>query len=292
MGNTKPTAVYQDVTPQMAHVWLTHNTNNYRKLSSANIKNLKDELIGGVWMATTQGVGFDVNGVLVDGQNRLTAILQTGITAEDMLVCYNLPEDAKFKIDVGRKRTLADHTQLPSKVIATVRVPFRAMGHTGNYINNLTFMRKYLEGSLGKLAIELHGICPDVRGVVGHGIRSGLIMSILSGKITRKQGLRMFESLAKLRKNNKNVYLEKSLVKRRKIEATLPNLLSSLIEKMDQDIIPLYDDKTGKFVDATDVREKASKLMFLAMQAFDPALNSSEEFVSPSRTEVERVLDI
>ena len=266
MGNIKPTAVYQDVTPQMAHVWLTHNTNNYRKLSSANIKNLKAELTGGVWMATTQGVGFDTNGVLVDGQNRLTAILQTGITAEDMLVCYNLPEDAKFKIDVGRGRSIADHTQLPTKVIATVRVPLRSLGLIGN-LNNLTFMRKYLEGDLGKLAIELHGICSDVRGVVGHGIRAGLIISILSGKITRKQGLRMFESLTKLRKNNKNVYLEKSLVKRRKIEATLPNLLSSLIEK-------------------------ASKLMLLAIQAFDPALNSSEEFVSPSRTEVERVLDI
>lgn len=291
MGNIKPTAVYQDVTPQMAHVWLTHNTNNYRKLSSANIKNLKAELTGGVWMATTQGVGFDTNGVLVDGQNRLTAILQTGITAEDMLVCYNLPEDAKFKIDVGRGRSIADHTQLPTKVIATVRVPLRSLGLIGN-LNNLTFMRKYLEGDLGKLAIELHGICSDVRGVVGHGIRAGLIISILSGKITRKQGLRMFESLTKLRKNNKNVYLEKSLVKRRKIEATLPNLLSSLIEKMDQGIIPVYDDKTGKFVDATDVREKASKLMLLAIQAFDPALNSSEEFVSPSRTEVERVLDI
>ena len=291
MGNIKPTAVYQDVTPQMAHVWLTHNTNNYRKLSSANIKNLKAELTGGVWMATTQGVGFDTNGVLVDGQNRLTAILQTGITAEDMLVCYNLPEDAKFKIDVGRGRSIADHTQLPTKVIATVRVPLRSLGLIGN-LNNLTFMRKYLEGDLGKLAIELHGICSDVRGVVGHGIRAGLIISILSGKITRKQGLRMFESLTTLRKNNKNVYLEKSLVKRRKIEATLPNLLSSLIEKMDQGIIPVYDDKTGKFVDATDVREKASKLMLLAIQAFDPALNSSEEFVSPSRTEVERVLDI
>ena len=291
MGNINPTAVYQDVTPQMAHVWLTHNTNNSRKLSSANIKNLKAELTGGVWMATTQGVGYDTNGVLVDGQNRLTAILQTGITAEDMLVCYNLPEYAKFKIDVGRGRSIADHTQLPTKVIATVRVPLRSLGLIGN-LNNLTFMRKYLEGDLGKIAIELHGICSDVRGVVGHGIRAGLIISILSGKITRKQGLRMFESLTKLRKNNKNVYLEKSLVKRRKIEATLPNLLSSLIEKMDQGIIPVYDDKTGKFVDATDVREKASKLMLLAIQAFDPALNSSEEFVSPSRTEVERVLDI
>ena len=187
MGNIKPTAVYQDVTPQMAHVWLTHNTNNYRKLSSANIKNLKAELTGGVWMATTQGVGFDTNGVLVDGQNRLTAILQTGITAEDMLVCYNLPEDAKFKIDVGRGRSIADHTQLPTKVIATVRVPLRSLGLIGN-LNNLTFMRKYLEGDLGKLAIELHGICSDVRGVVGHGIRAGLIISILSGKITRKQG--------------------------------------------------------------------------------------------------------
>ena len=292
MANNNPTAQYQDVTPAMAGQYLKANTNNPRKLSKANLSKLKVELRGGLWMATTQGIGFDTEGVLVDGQHTLTAIRETGITASDLLVCYNLSPASRYKIDVGRKRDLSDHTGIPSKIIATVRVPFRAMGSFQQKVNNLTFMKPYLEGEIGKLSAELHSICKDVRGVVGHGVRAGVIMSIMSKHITKKQGLALFSTLCTLRKNNKGSYMEKSLKVRRAAQSQLPTLLLSLVEKMEQGITPVYDDKTGKFIDATDVREQASKIMFLAMQAFDPACNQGEEFTSPSHTDVAKALDV
>ena len=292
MANNNPTAQYQDVTPAMAGQYLRANTNNPRKLNKANLSRLKVELRGGLWMATTQGVGFDTEGVLVDGAHTLTAIKETGVTANNLLVCYNLSPTSRYKIDVGRKRDLSDHTGISPKVIATVRVPFRAMGSFQQRVSSLTFMKPYLEGEIGALSTELHSICKDVRGVVSHGVRAGVIMSIMSKRITKKQGLALFSLLATLRKNNKGSYMEKSLKVRRSAQAKLPTLLLSLVEKIEQGITPVYDDKTGKFIDATDVREQASKVMFLAMQAFDPACNQGEEFTSPSHTEVAKALDV
>jgi hypothetical protein len=290
--NNIPTAQYQNVTPAMAAQYLKANTNNPRKLNKMNLKRLKTELTGGLWVATTQGVGFDTDGVLVDGQHTLTAIVDTGVTAENLLVCYNLSPKSRYKIDVGRKRDLSDHTGIHPKVIATVRVPFRAVGSFKTKANNLTFMEPYLNGELGNLSQDLHNICKDVRGVMSHGVRAGLILSIMSGNISKTEGIKLFTTLTKLRKNNNGSYLTRSLKQRRAAQNKLPNLLLSLVEKIEQGIVPVYDDKTGKFVDATDVREQASKIMFLSMQAFDPKRNKGEEFTSPSHTDVTNALEV
>jgi hypothetical protein len=282
MKNTQLKAEFMTITPSLAGIWLKSNTNNYRKVSKIHVKNLKDELTGNVWMTTCQGIGFDTNGTLVDGQNRLTAIVESGVTVEDQLVCFNLPVDSKYKIDVGRKRSLSDHTGIHSKVITTVRVPFRALGNFQGRCSNLTFMKPYLEGQMGQLAQELYDMCSDTRGITNQGVRAGLVMAIMGGKISKSRGLELFEKLSKLRKNNAGQYLQRSISKRREIQSELPNLLVSLIEKIEQGITPVYDDKTAKFVDATDVREQASKVMFLAVQAFDPNHNQKDEFCAPS----------
>ena len=279
---TAATASFDYVTPEKAAFMLTSNVDNYRnRLNRKHINNLKNELMLGEWKATTQGIGFDTNGVLVDGQHRLTAIVESGVTAQ-LLVCYNLQPDSKLKVDVGKKRSMTDLTGLSGTVIATVRVPFRAVGNINNDATNLTFMKPYLDGHLGQLSEELFDICRSTTGIMGVGMRAGLIMAIMSGKISKREGLSLFRKVAQLRKNNKGVYLNKSITARRKIESSLPVLLSSLIEKMHQGITPVYNDKTGQFVDATDVREQASKIMFLSMQAFDNSVNTNEEFSSPS----------
>lgn len=291
MGNELK-AEFMEITPSIAKLWLQRNINNYRKVNKSHVHNLKRELTGGVWMATSQGIGFDTHGVLVDGQNRLTAIVESGVTVPNQLVVFNLPHDSKYKIDMGRKRTLSDHTGVHSKVITTVRVPFRAMGNFSSVSSNLTFMEPYITGELGQLAQGLYDICTDTRGVTCQGIRAGLIMSIMSGSISRDEGFDMFTKISKLRKNNDGAYLTRSISERRAITQSLPNLLVSLIEKIEQGITPVYDDKTAKFVDATDVREQASKLMFLAMQAFDNSINSNEEFSTPSFKKVEANLNL
>ena len=282
-------AQYETINHIRARHYLTSNTDNYRKLKLWHVQALKNELRLGEWVPTAHGIGFDTNGVLIEGQHRLTAIAESCITAT-LLVCYNLPPESKNKHDTGCKRTLADFTGLNNAVLATIRVPFRAMGNFRNTALSYTFIKPYIDGQLGQLSKELFNICSSTCGIVGVGVRSGLIMSIMSDKITKEEGFELFKKVAQLRKNTKGVYLNKSIAERRQIESNLPVLLTSLIEKMHQGITPVYDDKTGQFVDATEVREQGSKIMFLAMQAFDNSVNTKEEFVSPNYAQVAEVL--
>ena len=279
-------AKYEKITPNRATKLLEHNTDNYRmSISNSTLENLVYELTKGQWKATTQGIGFDTNGVLVDGQHRLMAIQKSGITVDKQLVCYGL------KIDVGKKRTLADLSQISSRIISTIRIPFRFVYGSGNKTMSLTYMEPYIKGDLGRLTKKLHKMCPAYYGILSAGMRAGLMMAIMSGKISEKEGLQMFGKLTKLRQNSKGQYLNTSIKSRREIEESLPLLLVSLLEKIRQGLVPVF---TGtEYVDKDyDVRERSSKIMLVAMQAFDNTINDQEEFTSPCYNTISDVLGI
>ena len=281
-------AKYEKITPKRAAQLLESNTDSFGKvtnyrtcMSKSNLDNLVRELIAGEWKATTQGIGFDTNGTLVDGQHRLTAIIKSGITVDQQLICYGLQPISKNKIDIGKKRSLADLTGICGKIISTMRVPFRFVHGNSNATMSLTFMQPYIDGDLGRLAQKLHKICPSYFGIMNSGMRAGLIMAIMSKNISEKDGLSMFKKMSQLRQNHKKQYMNKTLKSRREAEKALPLLLVSLIEKLQQGLIPVYDGSAYHDVDY-DVRERASKLMLLSMQAFDNSINYQEEFTAPS----------
>src|SRR5438046_2404287 len=56
-----------------AEQWLAANTAN-RPLSRSTVRGFADAMRSGEWLVTHQGVAFDTDGVLVDGQHRLAAI--------------------------------------------------------------------------------------------------------------------------------------------------------------------------------------------------------------------------
>lgn len=95
------------VTSPMAQVMLSRNTRN-RKPRASDVTHygnaMKEE---GGWLLTHQSLAFDVNGVLVDGQQRLGAIVESGRTADLFIMCGMPPESFEV-VDTGRKRTAAD----------------------------------------------------------------------------------------------------------------------------------------------------------------------------------------
>tara|TARA_R110002020_G_scaffold93000_1_gene224609 strand:- start:626 stop:1534 length:909 start_codon:yes stop_codon:yes gene_type:complete len=300
---TLPTAQYKEITPEIATEMLAKNKRNYRKLSKTKVEVLARELRANQWLPTTQGVGFDTDDKLIDGQHRLSAIISTNITVPSMLVCYGLKPLAAEKIDVGNKRTFADITKLPNVVIASVRVPFRAVlsgnGRMGIVkgrpasTTDLTFMKDYLFGKIGQLNLEMAKVCTSTHGVLNVGIRAGIALSIMNGTCSEEEGLDTFNKLVDLRQNAKGVFINRSLSKRREIEATLPLLLQSLIEKIRQGLTPVYDQKTGTYTDVKETpRELATKLMFLTMQALDSTMNEEENFVSPCHATVVKTLNL
>ena len=87
------------VTPNLAAQWLETNSNN-RPLSKPYVEELARYLLNGTFQTTHQGIAFDNQDRLRDGQHRLTAIVQTGIAvrllvATGLTWCINHPEEAK-----------------------------------------------------------------------------------------------------------------------------------------------------------------------------------------------------
>jgi hypothetical protein len=95
------------VTPEIAERMLQRNTSN-RKLREGKVQRHVQAINNNTWHLTHQGIAFDTDGNLVDGQHRLHAIMRTGKTVQ-ILVTYGLPPETFFAIDQGDRRTTADH---------------------------------------------------------------------------------------------------------------------------------------------------------------------------------------
>lgn len=95
------------VTPTLAEQWLDHNDNN-RKIRRSDVEKLKRDLTAGKFLENGDTFRFDVDGILIDGQHRATAIYESGI-ATHAVVVTNLPHEAQRTIDDNLKRTMADH---------------------------------------------------------------------------------------------------------------------------------------------------------------------------------------
>lgn len=105
-----PVTEYVAVTPRMAEEWLKANTGN-RRISEAVVEAYAQDMRAGAWKLTHQGIGFDTNGRLVDGQHRLTAILKAGFPVM-MAVTRGLSVSAQEVVDAQKPRSVADQLGL------------------------------------------------------------------------------------------------------------------------------------------------------------------------------------
>jgi hypothetical protein len=100
------------ITPDKAREFLKKNKGN-RPIRASWVENLAGMIQRGEWETTHQGIAFDEDGNLLDGQHRLNAIIAAG-KAVDMLVTTGLDKDVFKHIDGGRVRTPADRLKLLS----------------------------------------------------------------------------------------------------------------------------------------------------------------------------------
>jgi hypothetical protein len=96
----------QTVTPVRAAQMLAANTVN-RPLSRPTVRLLAEAMRRGDWVVTHQGIAFDVNGVLVDGQHRLAAIIEADVAVA--LTVFTDVEEGTFDVlDTGKRRNASD----------------------------------------------------------------------------------------------------------------------------------------------------------------------------------------
>ena len=95
------------ITPEMASEFLTHNIGN-RNPKKHNIDKYAQLMTAGEWNLTHQGIAFDETGRLMDGQNRLFAIVKSGVPVE-MMVTHGLKSEVNKSIDDGAVRSVRDY---------------------------------------------------------------------------------------------------------------------------------------------------------------------------------------
>jgi hypothetical protein len=103
-----------NITPQMASEMLALNVNN-RPLRRSMVEGLKLSFLRGEYVQTHQGIAFDKDGNVLDGQHRLTAISELRDGSFPMLVTRDVSNDAFRVMDIGAKRTNADALRLDDR---------------------------------------------------------------------------------------------------------------------------------------------------------------------------------
>jgi hypothetical protein len=104
-SDTEPAAIV-DVIPQMAREFLSHNRANRnirRRVVDAYARDMKE----GRWHWNGDPIRFDEKGNLIDGQHRLSAIVESGATIR-CTVIRDLPMDVRVTIDSGLVRRPGD----------------------------------------------------------------------------------------------------------------------------------------------------------------------------------------
>lgn len=104
--STDPNVEWRDITPVVATEWLKMNTLN-RPKKLKKIALYTADMKAGAWPITGATICFGKSGRLLDGQNRLQAIVDSGSTVR-MLVVWDLADDIFDVIDGGARRTASD----------------------------------------------------------------------------------------------------------------------------------------------------------------------------------------
>jgi hypothetical protein len=155
--NSKPSSEFIKVTPVMAMKWLGQNYENNRKSRDWHVDELSNAIQKDEWITTHQGIAFDTNGNLIDGQHRLQAIIAAD-KAVTMLVVRNLTPASFGVIDAGMKRTLADRTGLDQRLAETCRL-FSAIAY-GNKVVSAAETNRIANTAIGEVHERLIKKCP------------------------------------------------------------------------------------------------------------------------------------
>lgn len=108
--NTLPTPEWVVVTPDVASEMLVSNTHN-RNLKAKRFEFAEDMRNGDWRPEICDPIRFAPDGTLLDGQNRLHAVIDAGVSVP-FLVVRNVPMDSQTVMDSGTPRRFSDALKL------------------------------------------------------------------------------------------------------------------------------------------------------------------------------------
>lgn len=113
-----------EMTPEFAQELLDKNHPNNRTPKETRVQQYERDISAGLWKLTWQAIAQDEDGYLVDGQNRLAAIIRSGQSVP-VTFCQNAPKNAILGADCGAVRNVADAAKISGKPL-----PHGAVGYS------------------------------------------------------------------------------------------------------------------------------------------------------------------
>lgn len=151
------TVQFWTVTPEWAYTVLEHRNGKNRPIRRHKVDQLVDALKRGEYRFNSSGIAFDSGGELLDGQHRLTAVVESGVSIP-VLVVSGLTPETQDVMDTGAARILSDqlHIRGGNRIRTTASVVTLAWRWeqaewdrpVGKYPTNAQALA-YLEGNRG-----------------------------------------------------------------------------------------------------------------------------------------------
>jgi len=98
------------ITPALAEVLLKHNPDN-RKISRIAVNKYASDMSGGRWEFNGEAIVISDTGELNDGQTRLTACVQSGVSFQTIVV-VGVSRQSRETLDQGARRTPGQQLQM------------------------------------------------------------------------------------------------------------------------------------------------------------------------------------
>jgi hypothetical protein len=110
------------VTPEIAKTFLNTLLPGQRRVRKSAVTRYAEDMSAGRWLLTPSPIAIGENGHLLDGQHRLWAVVESGVSVP-MFVCYGVPNSAFGALDIGVTRSASDLTggRMSNETIAMVR---------------------------------------------------------------------------------------------------------------------------------------------------------------------------
>ncbi len=103
----KPHVSFMSITPALAVLCLARMGRN-RNIVRNSLERIKRKLETGEWVQVHQGIAFYFNGKFYDGQHRMAAVVETGVTMPNVSISVNMPLNAYKGTDRGTSKS-PDH---------------------------------------------------------------------------------------------------------------------------------------------------------------------------------------
>jgi hypothetical protein len=179
----------RNVSPQQAKNWMrsSNPTGNNRDVDPTQVVRLLNDMRADRWILTPDPIAFDSDGMLINGQHRLLAIIYYGKPVK-MLVGFNFDRLAMEFTDTPMRRTYADRFAIskefsdvgnPNLSLAVAARMILGLRHTSRTLSDGQRLNFFIDH---KDAIQFAQHClPGNRGgFKGRGIRIAAVVAVMA----------------------------------------------------------------------------------------------------------------